>query len=180
VDLDDMIGDAIHIMAVVEVEQRGDAPFVERVRQVLEDECPASGHQTEENAMSRSRVVSGFVLVLSVGVALGAGDRPLTPVEGRKKVGERITVEMTVRAAKDRLERRGEIYLDSEPDFRDDKNFAVVITKTGAASLKDAGITDPAEHFKAKAIRATGTVKVVEQVPRIEIDDAKQIKIVAR
>jgi hypothetical protein len=123
-------------------------------------------------------VIPGFALLLSVEVALGAGDAPLTPVEGRKKVGEKITVEMTVRAAKDRLEVRGEIYLDSEPDFRDEKNFAVVITKPGAASLKAAGIDDPAEHFKDKKIRATGKVKEVDQVPRIEIDDARQIKVV--
>jgi hypothetical protein len=104
-----------------------------------------------------------------------AEDKPLPPVEARKKIGEKITVEMTVRAAKDRLEKRGEIYLDAETDFRDEKNFAVVITKAGAASLKVAGIDNPAEHFKDKKIHATGTVKEVDKVPRIEIDDAKQL-----
>jgi WD40 repeat protein len=105
-------------------------------------------------------------------------DRPLTPAEARKKVGEKIIVEMTVRAAKDRLETRGEIYLDSETDFRDEKNFAVVITRAGAASLKEAGIGAPAEHFRDKTIRATGTVKEMDRVPRIEIDDVKQIQTV--
>src|SRR5580658_9459279 len=109
-----------------------------------------------------------------VATLLAAGNDPLSPVEARKKVGEAITVEMTVQAAKDKLEARGEIYLDTEPDFRDEKNFAVVITKAGAASLKEAGIDDPAAHFKDKKIRATGTVKEVQNVPRIEIDDAKQ------
>jgi hypothetical protein len=83
-----------------------------------------------------------------------------------------------VRAAKDRLEKRGEIYLDAEPDFKDPKNFAVVITRAGAASLKDKGIDDPAAYFKEKKIRATGTVKEVDKIPRIEIDDAGQIKVV--
>ena len=101
----------------------------------------------------------------------------MTPVEARKKVGDKVTVEMTVQAAKDRLEKRGEIYLDAEQDFRDEKNFAVVITRTGAASLKKAGIGDPAQHFKDKKIRATGTVKEADKVPRIEIDDAAQIKL---
>jgi DNA/RNA endonuclease YhcR with UshA esterase domain len=105
-------------------------------------------------------------------------DAPLSPVEARKKVGESITVEMTVKTAKDRLEKRGEIYLDAEDDFRDEKNFAVVITKAGAAKLKDAGIDDPAKHFEGKKIRATGTVKEVDKVPRIEIDETKQIRIV--
>src|SRR5580698_6903626 len=104
-------------------------------------------------------------------------DKPLTPVEARKAVGKTITVEMTVNAAKDRLEKRGEIYLDSEADFKDEKNFAVVINKDGAADLKKNGITDPAAHFKDKLIQATGEVKVVDGVPRIEISEAKQIKL---
>jgi len=70
-----------------------------------------------------------------------SGDKPLSPIDARKKVGETITVEMEVRAAKDRLENRGEIYLDAKPNFRDEKNFAVVITKAGAAKLKEAGTT---------------------------------------
>jgi hypothetical protein len=111
---------------------------------------------------------------------LAGRETSLGPVDARKKVGEQVTVVMTVRAAKDRLEVRGEIYLDSEPDFRDEKNFTVVITKIGAASLRDAGIDDPAERFRDKRIRATGTVKEVDQVPRIEIDDAKQIKFDGR
>jgi len=108
------------------------------------------------------------------------GETPLTPVEARNKVGETITVEMTVQATKDRLEKRGEIYLDAEPDFRDEKNFAVVITRTGAAKLKDAGIADLASHFKDKKIRATGLVKEVDRIPRIEIEDAKQIRLVEK
>jgi hypothetical protein len=118
-----------------------------------------------------------FALFLIIaGTAVAADDKALTPVEARKKVGETITVEMTVRSTKDRLEKRGEIYMDAEPDFRDAKNFALVITKAGAASLKLAGIDNPAEFFKDKKVRATGTVKEVEKVLRIEIEDAKQIK----
>lgn len=119
------------------------------------------------------------LILLCACSAVSAGEpKALPPVEARKKVGEKITVEMKVQAAKDRLEKRGEIYLDAETDFRDEKNFAVVITKAGAAKLKDAGIADPAAHFKDKVIRASGEVKLVQEVPRIEIDDAKQIRIV--
>src|SRR5262249_40546165 len=112
-----------------------------------------------------------FVLVMAgIGVAIAGEDGPLTPVQARKKISATINVGMTVREAKDRLKKRGEIYLDSETNFRAANNFAVVITKAGAASLKDAGIDRPAEHFKGKRIRATGTVKQVDKVPRIEID----------
>jgi DNA/RNA endonuclease YhcR with UshA esterase domain len=129
-------------------------------------------------AMLLKRLFPLIVLVGSTGFAPAGEEKALTAIEARKKVGERITVEMTVQTAKDRLENRGEIYLDAEMDFRDEKNFAVVITKAGAASLKHAGIDSPADHFKDKKIRATGTVKEVDQVPRIEIDDARQIKLV--
>jgi len=120
-----------------------------------------------------------FVLLLACVCVADAGEeKPLTPLTARKKVGKTITVEMKVRAAKDRLENRGEIYLDAEEDFRDEKNFAVVITRTGAAKLADAGVSSPAEHFKDKTIRATGLVKPVQDIPRIEIDDVKQLRIV--
>lgn len=113
-------------------------------------------------------------------VVLAAEKKPLGPVEARKKVGKEVTVEMEVKTAKDRLEKRGEIYLDADEDFKGDKNFAVVITKKGAASLKDAGIADPADHFRGKTVRAKGEVKEVGGVPRVEIDDAKQIRVVER
>jgi len=126
--------------------------------------------------MFRSGCLS--LVMVTAGVSTFASeDKPLGPQEARKKIGETITVEMTVQAAKDRLKIRGEIYLDSESNFRDEKNFAVVITRAGAASLREAGITDPAAHYKDKRIRATGIVKEVDKVPRVEIDDAKQIKI---
>lgn len=118
------------------------------------------------------------VVILGASLVFAAEDKPLTPVEARKAVGKKITVEMTVQAAKDRLENRGEIYLDSETNFRDEKNFAVVITRAGAESLKSAGIDNPAEHFRDKKIQAIGTVKEVDKVLRIEIDDAKQIRLV--
>jgi hypothetical protein len=121
-------------------------------------------------------MLRGPILVIAL-LTVAAADQPLTPVEARKAVGKTITVEMTVATTKDRLEKRGEIYLDSELDFKDEKNFAVVINKDGAADLKKHGLDDPAAHFKDKLIRATGEVKVVDGVPRIEISEAKQLKL---
>jgi DNA/RNA endonuclease YhcR with UshA esterase domain len=127
--------------------------------------------------MLSGRSLGVTLLAMNVCFIAGAEDKALTPVEARKEVGKKITVEMTVQAAKDRLDKRGEIYLDSEMDFHDEKNFAVIITKNGAASLKRAGIDAPADHFKGKKIRASGRVKEVDKVPRIEIDKAEQIKL---
>ena len=85
---------------------------------------------------------------------------------------------LLVQASKNRLEKFKEIYLDSELNFKDEKNLAIVITEACAAKYKEAGIEEPAGHFKDKTIRATGEVKLVQDVPRIEIDDDKQIRIV--
>lgn len=120
----------------------------------------------------------GVLVVGLVSLPVFAGeDKPLGPVEARKQVGKEITVKMEVKTAKDRLEKRGEIYLDAEEDFKDEKNFAVVITKKGATDLKNAGIADVADHFKGKTITAKGTVKEVDGVRRIEIDEAEQIAV---
>jgi DNA/RNA endonuclease YhcR with UshA esterase domain len=127
------------------------------------------------------RILIAFGLAGCLGAAAWADeDKPLSPVEARKQVGKKVTVEMEVRAAKDRLEKRGEIYLDSEEDFRDPKNFAVVITRKGAEALKKAGVADPGAHFRGKTLRATGTVKEVQEVPRIEVDEAEQVTVVEK
>ena len=130
--------------------------------------------------MLRCRMSALTAVAVLACMAYAAEDKALKPEEARKQVGKKVTVVMTVRAAKDRLEKRGEIYLDSEEDFKDAKNFAVVITKKGAAALKKAGIGDPAGHYKDKKIRATGTVKEVDEIPRIEIDEAEQIKLTGK
>jgi uncharacterized protein (TIGR03067 family) len=110
----------------------------------------------------------------------GADDstKPISAEQAVKRVNERVCVEMPVRATKNRLEKRGEIYLDSEQDFHDAKNLGVVITKTGAAKYAQNNIIAPAVHFMGKIIRVNGTVIVKENRPRIEVDDPKQIGIV--
>jgi hypothetical protein len=125
------------------------------------------------------KVIIPALMVLLIGAMVRADEaRPLTPAEAIKKVDEKVTVQMKVRAAKDRQEKRGETYLDSEEDFKDEKNLGVVITKAGAKALKKAGIADLADHFMNKTIRVTGTVILKEERPRIEVDDAKQIKVI--
>src|SRR5689334_7356010 len=122
------------------------------------------------------RTPSAMALLVSALVALPAtaeDAKPLTPVEALKKVNEKVLVQMRVRATKNRLEKRGEIYLDSEEDFRDEKNLGVVITKTGAAKFKESGVDNPAIHFRDKIIRVKGTVIIKESRPRIEINDPK-------
>ena len=86
--------------------------------------------------------------------------------DAKNHIDERCTVEMTVRSSKNAAPRR-EYYLDSEEDFRDEKNFAVVISYDHADLFKKAGIDDPAEHYKGKKLRVTG--KVIHENDQVRI-----------
>ena len=134
--------------------------------------------------VKKSLLMASSLLICFLGVvsdSSGASeDKPLTPVEARKQVGKKVEVQMKPAVIKDRLEKRGEIYMDSEKDFRDEKNFAVVITEKGANRLKEKGIKDLAKHFEDKEIRVKGLVTEVQGVPRIEVDDPDQISIVEK
>ena len=121
--------------------------------------------------------VAFVCLSLPIVVEAVEEDKVLSPAEAIKMVDKQVTVRMVVRSSKNALAKRHEIYLDSEEDFRNEKNLAVVVTEEGAGKFKEAGIDDPAEHFRGKTIRATGTVIRKDDRPRIEIDDPKAILI---
>ena len=102
---------------------------------------------------------------------------PLTPLEAANRVNEQVTVEMLVRAAKN-CPHCSQIFLDSEEDHHDPKNFAVAVTETGKRKFREAKIDDPAGHFKGKIIQVTGLVTVKDNQPQIEVDDPGQIEVV--
>jgi hypothetical protein len=102
---------------------------------------------------------------------------PLSAPEARTRMNEQVTVEMVVRAAKN-CQRCSLMFLDSEANHHDPKNFAVAITDTGKGKFREAKIDDPAGHFKSKTIRVTGVVKVKDNQPQIEVDDPRQIEVV--
>ncbi len=102
---------------------------------------------------------------------------PIPLSEAGKKVGEKVTVEMEVKSVG--RGKSGVYFLNSEADYHSDENFTLFIDKAGAAKFKKAGITDPAEHFKGKKVRATGTVKLYKERPEIILEEPKQIELVA-
>jgi serine/threonine protein kinase len=71
-------------------------------------------------------------------------------------------------------------FLNSEEDFRDAKNFAVVIPKALAKQLAEAGITDPLTYYRGKTIRVTGIVIYYQNRPEMIIDDPGQIGLESR
>lgn len=104
---------------------------------------------------------------------------PLSAPDARTRINERVTVVMPVKAAKN-CQRCSLMFLDSEEDHHDAKNFAVAVTEIGKDKFKAARIDDPAGHFKGKTIRVTGMVIVKDNQPQIEVDDPGQIEVVAQ
>jgi hypothetical protein len=70
------------------------------------------------------------------------------------------------------------MFLDSEEDHHDAKNFAVAITDTGKGRFREAKIDDPAGHFKGRTIQVSGKVIVKDEQPQIEVDYPGQIEVV--
>lgn len=97
--------------------------------------------------------------------------------DAKNHVGKRCTVEMTVRSSKNAAPRR-EYYLDSEEDFHDENNFAVVISYDHNEAFEQTGTTDPAEHYRGKKLRVTGEVIRENDQVRIRVEEPKQIEIV--
>src|SRR5262245_18371907 len=104
--------------------------------------------------------------------------KPLTPEEAVKKVNETVTVQMEVKSAT--TTKNGVSYLNSEADFKSDKNFTVFIDKGVSAKFKDAKIEDPAVHFKGKTVEVKGKVTLFKERAQIKLDGPDAIKIVEK
>jgi hypothetical protein len=100
----------------------------------------------------------------------------VTAPDAKKHIDERCAVEMTVRSSKNAAPRR-EYYLDSEEDFHDENNFAVVISYDHAEAFQKAGIDDPAEYYKGKKLRVTGKVIHENDQTRMRVETPDQIKV---
>jgi F420-dependent methylenetetrahydromethanopterin dehydrogenase len=107
--------------------------------------------------------------------------KPLTAAEAIKQIGKpKVVVELVVKKSKDRLEKRGLIYLDSEDDFKDEKNLGIAISAEAAVKFKEKGIADPAAHFLGKTIHVKGCVMKFEERAYLPVHDPSQISIVEK
>jgi hypothetical protein len=134
--------------------------------------------QVHQPAKSRLAAWFAALLTCSVGIA-GDEPNPVTPLEAIQQIGKpKVVVEMVVKKSKDRLEKRGVIYLDSEDDFKDEKNLGVAISAEAAEKFKEKGIADLAAHFLKKKIHVRGCVMRFEERPYLPVHDPSQITIV--
>lgn len=96
------------------------------------------------------------------------------PADARNALGKEVTVQFLVRSGR-AVAGGKRILLNSEADFRSDKNFTVVVEKSAMTGPYDNATFDT---FKGKTIRARGTVKEYMQQLEIVITDAKSLEII--
>ena len=94
-----------------------------------------------------------MALVLGLVVAAARAEdkaaKPVTPAEAAKLVDKKCTVVMEIASTG----KAGKLlFLNSEKNYRDKKNFTLVIEKKNLAKFKKAKIDDPAAHFKGKTV----------------------------
>lgn len=101
----------------------------------------------------------------------------ITPDEAADHVGKECVVTMQVASSRHMAD-AGRCYLNSHKDFRDDNNLTVVIFRRGLEKFAAEEIDDPAEHFRGKTIRVTGTVELFKEKPQIKVERVEQIELV--
>jgi hypothetical protein len=104
-------------------------------------------------------------------------EKVIPAAQAREHIGKECTAVMTVKSSKNAAPRKT-YFLDSEEDFHDEKNLAIVISYDHADKFREAGIVDPAEYYKGKTIQVTGKVIDEDDQVRIRVEDPKQIKLV--
>jgi hypothetical protein len=134
------------------------------------------------------RIALTFPIALVLGSTAGLGslfaeddpkpaEKVIPAAQAREHIGKECTAVMTVKSSKNAAPRKT-YFLDSEEDFHDEKNLAIVISYDHADKFREAGIVDPAEYYKGKTIQVTGKVIDEDDQVRIRVEDPKQIKLV--
>jgi hypothetical protein len=133
-------------------------------------------------------VLVAAVLMAGGGRALWRGLLPgtanaqpllITPAAAADHVDQRCTVEMVVRSV-GYGRTRPVVFLNSEADFQDTRNFTAHITEVGTQRFKEARVSDFKSHFQDKTIRVTGTVVRHNDELQILVNDPSSVEILDR
>jgi micrococcal nuclease len=127
--------------------------------------------------MRLSALLVALVIVAPAAAADDKEVKPVTPADAAKMVDKKATVEMEVKSVG---KGNGVFFLNSEEDYKSDKNFTIFISRDGAKKFKEAKVDDPTAQYKGKTVRVSGTVVLYKEKPEIVVDDPKQIEAVEK
>ena len=122
------------------------------------------------------KVVSSDHRLVYLDLKLPATVSILPSKVAKAHVGAVGTFAMTVKSTKKALPASA-YYLDSEDDFRDENDLALVIPFDSEPLFEAVGIKDILEHYRGKKIEVTGEVVSEKNQTRIHITKPEQIKI---
>ena len=91
-------------------------------------------------------------------------------------VGSQVKVQYVVRSST-LINAKKICFLNSQKDYRDKKNFAVVIKSDTLEAFADQGVANPAKHFYRKNIEVRGTVTRHQGKPQLLVTKFEQVKI---
>ena len=103
----------------------------------------------------------------------------LPAAEARNHLDETATVELKVQLTKNGEPQRT-YFLDSEADYKDPKNLAILISYDHEDAFKAAGIDDPSTYYLGKTIRVTGKIVKEGTQTRIHVESPKAITLVEK
>src|SRR5262245_59120231 len=89
------------------------------------------------------------IAVVSVNVSAQDSPRPLTAAEALTKVDQKVTVQMEVKSTGGNTAR----FLNSEADFKSEKNFAIFIPNVALPNFQKAGAGDPGKYYFGKTVQ---------------------------
>ncbi len=92
--------------------------------------------------------------------------------------GGEVIVEFVVAAAKERIAKRGIVYLDSHADFADPENLCVALSASAVKELHGRGISDIEPYFLGKQIRARWCVMRFEERRYLPVLAAERIEVI--
>jgi hypothetical protein len=130
--------------------------------------------------MRTAALIVAVFVTFADGVTTAQADEPkvIKATEARNHVGETCSITFKVRHTKHGVNRKT-YFLDSEEDFKSDKNLGVQISETVAATLKEKkSVTDPHVYYADKTIRVVGKIFLQEDRPYLTIEKPEDIDLV--
>ena len=103
--------------------------------------------------------------------------KPLSPEEAATKVNQEVTLQMEVKSAS---LVKGVCFLNSQENFKDDKNFTIFIDKEALEKFKEAKIDDPSAHYKGKTVQVKGKIILYRDRPEIKLSGPEAITVVEK
>lgn len=103
-------------------------------------------------------------------------DGVIGPEEALKKIGQEVTLQMEVKSGR-AVSMGKRVLLNSDKDFRSEKNFTVVVNEKAMSGKYEKATFDT---FKDKTVRVKGKVTEFQKKPQIEVNDAAVLEIVGK